>query len=73
MEVPVKLNITPYDYQREGIEKGLQWKRLFLGDEPGLGKSQPLDSVIMTPNGEKLWVTLGLTTKYLVRTERYTM
>lgn len=37
MEVPVKLNITPYDYQREGIEKGLQWKRLFLGDEPGLG------------------------------------
>ena len=53
MEVPVKLNITPYDYQREGIEKGLQWKRLFLGDEPGLGKSQPLDSVIMTPNGEK--------------------
>lgn len=53
MEVPVKLNITPYDYQREGIEKGLQWKRLFLGDEPGLGKSQPLDSVIMTPNGKK--------------------
>lgn len=53
MEVPIKLNITPYDYQKEGIEKGLEWKRLFLGDEPGLGKSQPLDSVIMTPNGKK--------------------
>ena len=39
MEVPIKLNITPYDYQKEGIEKGLEWKRLFLGDEPGLGKT----------------------------------
>lgn len=39
MEVPIKLNITPYDYQKEGIEKGLEWKRFILGDSPGLGKT----------------------------------
>lgn len=40
MEIPIKLNITPYEYQKEGIIKGLELKRLFFGDEPGLGKSQ---------------------------------
>ena len=39
MEIPIKLNITPYEYQKEGIIKGLELKRLFLGDEPGLGKT----------------------------------
>lgn len=33
------LKITPYPYQQEGILRGLEWKRLFLGDEPGLGKT----------------------------------
>lgn len=35
----LQLRIEPYPYQREGIERGLQWQRLFIGDEPGLGKT----------------------------------
>lgn len=34
-----KLKIEPYPYQREGIRQGLQWQRLIIGDEPGLGKT----------------------------------
>lgn len=34
-----KLKVEPYQYQREGIRQGLLWKRLFIGDEPGLGKT----------------------------------
>ncbi len=33
------LKIQPYPYQREGIDQGLQWQRLIIGDEPGLGKT----------------------------------
>lgn len=33
------LKVEPYPYQREGIEAGLRWKRLLIGDEPGLGKT----------------------------------
>lgn len=33
------LKVTPYPYQQKGIEQGLKWKRLFLADEPGLGKT----------------------------------
>lgn len=33
------LKIQPYPYQEEGILRGLEWKRLFIGDEPGLGKT----------------------------------
>lgn len=45
------LKIEPYAYQQEGILKGLEWKRLILGDEPGLGKCQSLDSIVYTPDG----------------------
>ena len=48
MEIPIKLNITPYEYQREGIEQGLKWKRLFLGDEPGLGKTAQSIGIVNT-------------------------
>lgn len=33
------LKVTPYPYQLEGIRKGLEWKRLLIGDEQGLGKT----------------------------------
>lgn len=33
------LRIEPYEYQREGILAGLRWRRLLIGDEPGLGKT----------------------------------
>ena len=33
------LKVNPYDYQKEGINYGLSKQRLFIGDEPGLGKT----------------------------------
>ena len=42
------LRITPYPYQEEGIRKGLEWKRLFIGDEPGLGKTLQSIGIIDT-------------------------
>lgn len=38
-ELKHRLKVEPYPYQAEGIKKGLEWKRLFIGDEPGLGKT----------------------------------
>ena len=51
LSVPHNLLIEPYDYQREGIAYALEKKRCILGDEQGLGKSQPLDSFVCTPHG----------------------
>lgn len=45
------LRVEPYPYQREGIGYGLAKKRLIIGDEPGLGKSESVDALIATPNG----------------------
>lgn len=42
------LKITPYPYQEEGMRKGLEWKRLFIGDEPGLGKTLQSIGIIDT-------------------------
>lgn len=38
-ELKHKLKVEPYPYQVEGIMHGLEHKRLFIGDEPGLGKT----------------------------------
>lgn len=43
--------LKPFPYQNEGIEYGLKNKRFILGDEPGLGKAQPIYSKIYTPSG----------------------
>jgi SWI/SNF-related matrix-associated actin-dependent regulator of chromatin subfamily A-like protein 1 len=45
-----KLNIEPYPYQREGILQGLKWQRLFIGDEPGLGKTLQSIGIVDTAN-----------------------
>lgn len=45
------LKIEPYPYQQDGIRFGLQHKRIIIGDEPGLGKSESIDSLIATPHG----------------------
>lgn len=45
------LRVEPYPYQREGIAFGLDKKRLIIGDEPGLGKSESVDALIATPDG----------------------
>ena len=34
-----ELKVEPYPYQKEGIDFGLEKKRLIIGDEPGLGKT----------------------------------
>ena len=44
------LKINPYPYQEEGIVQGLEWKRFFLGDEPGLGKTLQSIGVVDTAN-----------------------
>ena len=50
IELKHNLKIEPYEYQREGILRGLEWKRLFIGDEPGLGKTLQSIGVIDTAN-----------------------
>lgn len=44
------LTVEPYPYQREGILRGLEWKRLFIGDEPGLGKTLQSIGIVDTAN-----------------------
>lgn len=39
VELKHHLKIDPYPYQKDGIAKGLEWEHLFIGDEPGLGKT----------------------------------
>ena len=46
-----ELLVQPYDYQLDGIQYGLEHKRLIIGDEPGCGKCQNLDAKLCTPNG----------------------
>ena len=50
-ELKHHLRVEPYPYQREGIIYGLDKKRLIIGDEPGLGKSESVDALIATPDG----------------------
>lgn len=45
------LKIEPYPYQQEGIRFGLEHRRIIIGDEPGLGKSESVDALIATPRG----------------------
>jgi len=45
-----------FPFQKRGVAYGLEKKRLIIGDEPGLGKAQPLDALIATPNG---WKRMG--------------
>lgn len=45
------LKIEPYPYQQDGIRFGLEHKRIIIGDEPGLGKSESVDALIATPHG----------------------
>ena len=44
------LKVTPYPYQQEGIKQGLKWKRLIIGDEPGLGKTLQSIGIVNTAN-----------------------
>ncbi|MCD8312645.1 MAG: DEAD/DEAH box helicase [Bacteroidales bacterium] len=50
------LRVTPYPYQAEGIEYGLERKRLLLGDEPGLGKTLQAVGIVNAANSWPLLV-----------------
>lgn len=50
MKMKHNLKIQPYPYQREGIDRGLQWQRLIIGDEPGLGKTLQSIAIIDIAN-----------------------
>lgn len=39
LTVPHGLKVEPYPYQKQGIARGLQFKRFMNTDEPGLGKT----------------------------------
>lgn len=49
-ELSHRLRVEPYPYQREGIEYGLDKKRLIIGDEPGLGKTLQSIGIVDTAN-----------------------
>lgn len=42
------LRVEPYPYQLEGIRFGLEKRRLFIGDEPGLGKTLQAIGIVDT-------------------------
>ena len=44
------LRVQPYPYQLDGISFGLQRRRIFIGDEPGLGKTLQSIGIIDTAN-----------------------
>lgn len=52
--IPLKMEMYPY--QKQGTAYALEKKRLIIGDQPGLGKAQPLTANIATPQG---WVKMG--------------
>lgn len=52
VEQPVSIR----NYQRQGIMNLLQVENMVLGDDTGLGKAQPVDSLVLTPDG---WVQIG--------------
>lgn len=44
------------DFQRAGIEYALTRTRTLIADAPGLGKAQPIDEPVLTPQG---WIEIG--------------
>lgn len=54
VDIPLQRNLFPY--QKTGVAYSLQKKRVIVGDQPGLGKAQPLDALIATADG---FITMG--------------
>ena len=54
--VPTPPGLALKPFQRAGVEYMLAHKDTYVGDDMGLGKEQPLDAKILTPNG---WRTMG--------------
>lgn len=47
------INRKVLPHQKEAVKFLLSRRKCILADEPGLGKAQPLDSKVLTPNGFK--------------------
>ena len=47
-----------YDYQLDGVRFLMQHSSALLGDDMGVGKAQPLDSKILTPDGWERMATI---------------
>lgn len=54
--LPVPEGLSYLGYQKAGIAFAMDRDAALIGDEMGLGKAQPLDARILTPNG---WTTMG--------------
>ena len=53
---PHPANVTPRQYQLAGVEYHLARNNALFGDAPGLGKAQPLSSLVRVPGG---WKRMG--------------
>jgi len=51
LNIPMKEGFNFFDYQTVGVSFGIRTKRPWITDQMGLGKAQPLDSLIYTPSG----------------------
>ncbi|MBQ7462453.1 MAG: DEAD/DEAH box helicase [Bacteroidaceae bacterium] len=49
-DIQHNLRVQPYPYQMDGIRFGLEKRRIFIGDEPGLGKTLQSIGIINTAN-----------------------
>lgn len=49
-ETKHNLRVKPYPYQLEGIDFGMRHRRLFIGDEPGLGKTLQSIGIVNAAN-----------------------
>ena len=48
------MKLKPYPFQVHGIAYGIANERVIIGDQPGLGKAQPLHANVATPTGWKM-------------------
>ena len=46
----LNIQITPYPYQKQGIQRGMDLKRFLNGDKPGLGKTMQAIATVHTAN-----------------------
>ncbi len=53
-DIPRPEGLEYLPYQRAGIAYARRFQTVLIGDDPGLGKAQPLDSTILTPAGPVL-------------------
>lgn len=56
IDVPAPAGLSYLPYQLAGVAFALEHERCVIGDEMGLGKAQPIDEPVLTPEG---WKKIG--------------